>query len=80
MRGRTLRHCFLEYFINWAPEKNALDIADGSFSFECHEFEPSTAEDQPCRGDNAICLGSDVLPLIWKLGERSVGSGVVLVT
>ncbi|GFU63524.1 hypothetical protein TNCV_1000751 [Trichonephila clavipes] len=33
----------------------------------CHEFEPSTAEDPPCRGVMHVkCVeSSNVLPLVW---------------
>ncbi|GFV51336.1 hypothetical protein TNCV_3615341 [Trichonephila clavipes] len=38
---------------------------------ECHEFNPSAAEEPPCRGVDAdlICRGSDVLPfgVVWNL-------------
>ncbi|GFU31920.1 uncharacterized protein TNCV_1111701 [Trichonephila clavipes] len=40
----------------------------------CPAFEPSNAEDPPCRG------AMHVFPLVWYLGDGDVSSGVVLVT
>ncbi|GFS58207.1 hypothetical protein TNCV_4916161 [Trichonephila clavipes] len=46
-----------------------------------HEFEPCIAEDPPCRGAMHVesVKRSNVLSLVWWLGEGSASSGVVLV-
>ncbi|GFU83973.1 uncharacterized protein TNCV_560991 [Trichonephila clavipes] len=43
----------------------------------CQEFEPSTAENPPCRGATHIksVERSNVLPLVWQLGEGGASSG-----
>ncbi|GFT23442.1 histone-lysine N-methyltransferase SETMAR [Trichonephila clavipes] len=50
----------------------------------CHEMEPSTTEDLPCRGGrctlNMWRLKCPPLGVVWKLGEGGASSGVVLTT
>ncbi|GFW44667.1 hypothetical protein TNCV_4482121 [Trichonephila clavipes] len=43
---------------------------------------PSTAENPPCTGAMHLksAESSNVLPLVWKLGEKDANSGVVPVT
>ncbi|GFV66996.1 hypothetical protein TNCV_356821 [Trichonephila clavipes] len=40
----------------------------------CHEFKPSTTKDPLCRGEMHIksVESSNVLPLVWQLGEGGV--------
>ncbi|GFW18847.1 hypothetical protein TNCV_5133001 [Trichonephila clavipes] len=51
----------------------------------CHEFEPSSIEDPPCRGAMHVksVESSNVLPLVWcgsVVRKRNGSSGVSLVT
>ncbi|GFV43584.1 hypothetical protein TNCV_1613581 [Trichonephila clavipes] len=48
----------------------------------CHELEPSTSEDPPCKGDHCLLNLSRLYPTVhvmWKLGEGDTSSGIVLV-
>ncbi|GFU51687.1 disks large homolog 1 [Trichonephila clavipes] len=49
-----------------------------------HEFEPNTADDPLCRGDqcflNILRLKCPPAGVVWKLEEWSASSGVILVT
>ncbi|GFV92320.1 hypothetical protein TNCV_3949301 [Trichonephila clavipes] len=48
----------------------------------CHEFEPSTADDPPCRGSrcelNVSRLKCPPVGVMWKLGQGVASSRVVL--
>ncbi|GFV32381.1 hypothetical protein TNCV_1676671 [Trichonephila clavipes] len=52
----------------------------------CHEFEPSTTDDPPCRGAMSVksVASSNFLPLVWYdvvvREEWSASSDVVLVS
>ncbi|GFW17069.1 hypothetical protein TNCV_2761931 [Trichonephila clavipes] len=48
----------------------------------CHELKPSTTKDPPCRGamQFEFVESSNVLTLVWYLGEEGASSGVIHVT
>ncbi|GFS76485.1 hypothetical protein TNCV_1621061 [Trichonephila clavipes] len=63
--------------------RGSLVVKVTDLRLACHEFEPSTAEDPPCRKGgctlNMSRLKRPPVDVVWKLGGSAV-SGVVLIT
>ncbi|GFX14230.1 hypothetical protein TNCV_1767241 [Trichonephila clavipes] len=59
--------------INWPGDYGSLVVKDMDSWSACHEFEPSTVEDPPCREGlstlNMSRLKQPLVGAVWKLGK-----------
>ncbi|GFU67313.1 hypothetical protein TNCV_3556391 [Trichonephila clavipes] len=64
----------------WSHGCRVVKVSDRGYP--CHEFKLSTTNDPPSRGAMHVksVESSNIIPLVWWLGEGDASSGVVHVT